>query len=338
MSTEQITSQILGSPEAEVVRELEESDAEEISIEVVDDRPEEDRNRIPPKVEASHSDELKDVSKSVRKRMDKLRYDYHEERRSKEEAHKVQNEAVRYAQGVVKENQQLRQLLNRGEQALIQEAQARATAEVDTAKEQVRKALDEGDSENIVSAQEALGKATFDAKRAGEYKPVTSTNVHPNPQQVQQAQQAQRAQQAQQAKPRPDARAVAWAEKNTWFNQDREMRAFALGVHETLIAEERLDPTSDTYYERVDAKMRERFPEKFEGGSEAGSISVETSVAHTDDASRKPSTVVAPARREGRGPSQKVKLLRSQVQLAKKLGVTPENYAKHLLLLEKQSG
>jgi len=335
MSTEQLISTPMGdvSREDKVIQEMEEADESPLEVEVFDDRPEEDK--VPSRVsteesDVSNEDDLRSVTKSVQKRINKLKYDYHEERRSKESAERMREEAVHYAQHISGENQKLRDLLNRGEKVLIDEVRARAQTEVDSAKEKVKQALDEGESDAIVEAQEALAKASYDVQKATEYQPVT-TEVTPQGPQGPQAPQAQRSRPPVR---RPDPEAVEWAKNNSWFGSDKEMTAFAYAAHEVAVTEESLSPSSNEYYARIDQKMRERFPEKFDGDSGR----TPGSELRTERTPSRPTTVVAPARRNNGSSPTKIQLTRTQVALAKRLGVTPEAYAKQVLELERNNG
>jgi hypothetical protein len=117
-----------------------------------------------------------------------------------------------------------------------------------------------------------------------------------------------------------DSRAETWKERNSWFGQDDEMTSLALGIHEKLVKEHGMAyATTDEYYRRIDETMRKRFPENFESIEED-----EKPVAKT-----KPSTVVAPASRST--SSKKVRLTTSQQAIAKKLGLTNEQYARELI-------
>ena len=146
MSTEQLLSTPMGSGsrEDDIVKEMEAADESPVEVEIKDDRPESDRVSGREVSADDNEDDLRDATKSVQKRINKLKYDYHEERRSKEAADRMREEAVRYAQQTNGENQRLRQLLNRGEKVLIDEVRARTQTEVDSAKEKVRQALEEG--------------------------------------------------------------------------------------------------------------------------------------------------------------------------------------------------
>ncbi len=311
------------------------SEDSEVEIDIIDDVPEEDQGRSEEHSENQHEAEMKNVSASVQKRINKLKYDFHEERRRKESASRMQTEAVGYAQKVAEENKQLRELLNRGEQVLIDEVKSRTASELESAKRSVVKAHEEGDAEMIADAQEMLSKASYEQNKASEYAPVTNQNTEI-------AAPAQQQQQQQQQAP-VDPMATRWFGKNQWFGKDREMTAFAYAAHETIVGGEGINPSTDAYYKRVDAKMRERFPEKF-GGQPFQEATTTVAVGGNGDAlrpggvQRKPSTVVAPAIRNNGAKPRKVQLTKTQVSLAKRLGVTPEQYAKQVLALEQTNG
>jgi hypothetical protein len=316
MSTEQIVSSPLGDAEGndEV---LEESGFE---IDIIDDTPEEDRGRIPPvdRTAKEHEEELAGVSTNVQKRIKKLKYDFHEERRAKENSARMRDEAVVYAQKIHKENQKLRDLVNRGEQVLVDEVKQRTEKELESARFQLKRAHEEGDPDSIVGAQELLAKAAYDSQKAQEYIPS------PEPEKVPEYQPRK------QVNPNPDPKAADWAKQNPWFKTDKEMTAVALAVHEDLVTQG-VDTKSDDYYQAIDQRVRDRFPEKFGGDDQ------DDPVLRSDENRRKPSTVVAPARRTTGAKPRKVQLTKTQVALAKRLGITPESYAKQLLKLENQS-
>ena len=125
--------------------------------------------------------------------------------------------------------------------------------------------------------------------------------------------------------PKPDDRALKWQDKNTWFGQDEEMTASALGLHEKL-KKQGVVVGSDEYYARLDKTIRKRFPENF------GDAEVIEAKPKEEAPKAKPSTVVAPATRST--ASKPLKLKTSQVNIAKKLGLTPEQYARELIKLE----
>jgi hypothetical protein len=217
---------------------------------------------------------------------------------------------------------------------LIDEVKSRTASELESAKRSVVKAHEEGDAEMIADAQEMLSKASYEQNKASEYAPVTNQKTEiPEPAQQQQQQQQQQV----------DPRATKWFGSNQWFGKDREMTAFAYAAHETIVGGEGVNPSTDAYYQRVDEKMRERFPEKF-GGQPFQEATTTVAVEGSGNAlrpggvQRKPSTVVAPATRNNGAKPRKVQLTKTQVSLAKRLGVTPEQYAKQVLALEQTNG
>ena len=333
MSTEQLIGEPLIDATAEdsVIAELESEDASDLSVEIVDDRPEGDRVAGRDPSASDHDSEVRGESQSVQKRINKLKYDYHEERRAKESSERLRDEAVSYARQISSENDNLRKLVNQGEKVLIDQVRARTQTDVGAAKDKVRQALEDGDSGAIVEAQEELARASYESQKANDYEPVTDTQTAGRP-----APPAQRP-----PAPKPDPKAVEWSGNNTWFGSDKEMTAFAYAVHETAVGQEGLNPNSEAYYARIDEKMKERFPEKFE--QETQSIDGDTdvvsvSVPRKGGPPSRPTPVVAPARRNNGSVPKKIQLTRTQVALAKRLGVTPEDYARQVLALEKANG
>ena len=291
---------------------------DKFEIEIEDDTPPEDKGREPmPKevVEELEQDELEEYSDKVKLRLKQMKKVCHDERRAKEAAYREQQEAIDYARRVTEENKRLKDQYTAGEQEYMTTLKGAAEMEVEMAKKAFKDAYDSGDSDRVVDAQQALSMATLKLGQANSFKP-TPLQREENAVQQQQVQ--------QQAVPRPDQRAMAWQERNTWFGQDEEMTAAALGLHEKL-KRNGVVVGSDDYYATLDKTIRRRFPEQFEGSE------TETK---TETSRTKPSTVVASATRST--SPNKVKLKASQVQLAKKLGLTPEQYAREALKLEAQ--
>ena len=296
-------------PDEEVVNNKETAGTE-VEIEIVDDTPEEDRNRRPMKeapVDVS-DEELEQYSDSVKKRIQHFTKGYHEERRSKEAAVREREEAVNLAQNLVEENKRLQGSLGQGQAALLDQAKKVIAGEVDEAKRQLKIAHEAFDTDGIVEAQDALTNAKIKADRVNNFKlpPVQE------PKNVVQPQQAA-------AAPQVDTKARAWQDENPWFGSDDEMTAVALTVHKKLV-EGKIDPTSDEYYEKINSRVRQLFPDAFPSGRTA-----------------KRSTVVASATRST--APRKIMLTQSQVNIAKRLGVPLEAYAKQVAAdLRKQNG
>jgi hypothetical protein len=297
--------------------------SDEIEIKVEDDTPPEDRGRKPlPKevVDELDKDDLEEYSDKVKKRLGQMKKVWHDERRAKEAALREREEALRFAQIRDQEVRQLKQRLGNGEKAYFQEVTKAANNDLGVAKERLKQAYEAGDAEKITEAQEALTEAKLRIKQYENFQPSLQedfTGVQPS--------------QQYQVPPAPaiDQKAEAWKDKNPWFGTDEEMTALALGLHEKLVRSG-VDPRSDDYYDRVNATMRKRFPDYFDAEVE------EEKPTQTREAEKptrtKPANVVAPVTR-GTAPRQ-VRLTPTQVAIAKKLGLSNEQYARELMKLE----
>jgi hypothetical protein len=315
------------------------------NVEVVDDRPPEDRR--PPAKSAQQEDsddgddELAGYSHNVKKRINKLRYQQHEERRMREDAERMREEAIRVAQQVTKENQNLQHILHQGEAVLLSQMKDRATLAVSQAESAMRKAVEEGNTDGQIEAQKALNKAQAEYDSAirdgNSYQGRAQQYAQQQQQWAQQEQQArQRAQaqaQAQAQMRQPSEKALSWAEENKeWFQQPghSEMTAFAYGVHNHLVEEEGIQADSNDYYDALNARVRTKFPEYF-GGEQHDSGEQSFATEEPSSTRRSPSVVVAPSERNNGAKPRKVRLNRTQVALAKRLGLTVEQYANQLL-------
>ncbi len=292
----------------------------EFKIEIEDDTPPEDRGRTPlPKevVEELDKDDLEEYSEKVKKRLSQMKKVWHDERREKERAYREREEALRFAQIREQEIRQLKSRLGNGEKAYIQEVTKSANNELAAAKDKLKQAYESGDPGLITDAQEMLTDAKLKVKQYENFQPSLQedfSGVQQNPQ--------------YQAPPAPqpvsDPKAEAWKDKNPWFGTDEEMTALALGLHEKLVRSG-VDPRSDDYYDRVNATMRKRFPDYFE--------EEQTQTREVEKPTRtKPANVVAPVTRST-APRQ-IRLTPTQVLLAKKLGLSNEQYARELMKLE----
>ena len=296
-------------------KEVAEEQFEEIGdsgfeVDIIDDTPEEDKPRRAEDTEAQipEDDEIASYGENVQKRIKQLKFEYHEERRRKEEASRLQDEAVDYARKVYEENQKLRKTLEEGEGVLVQQAKGRVEAELERAKSAYKQAYEVGDPDKLIEAQEQLNNLQNEKFRVESYKPKQQ-EVQEEPVQLQQKPKV----------PEPDAKTKAWAAQNEWFGNDSEMTGYAFGVHESLV-KQGINPQSqaDEYYNRIDDSMRQRFPDKFdEQQVEAAPV-------------RQTGSVVAPAGRSAKKP-RRVQLTSTQVALAKRLGLSAEQYAAQLL-------
>ncbi len=292
-------------PEAPAPSETDSSD-DGFEIEVVDDTPKADRNRKPSDPpEDVTEEELADYSEKVRRRIQHFSKGYHDERREKEKALREREELERLSQRLVEENKKLKDSEHKSQTALLENAKKSAEAEINAAKRAYKRAYDAGDSDKVLAAQDRLSTAKIKADKLEEFKlpqeeytlPVDSPEQESAPQPVQ-----------------IDEKTRTWQKENPWFNEDEEMTSFALGLHNRLV-KEGVDPQTDDYYERINTRMREVFPENFEDEPEVR---------------RRSNNVVAPATRST--APKKIRLTQTQLTLAKRLGLTPEQYAKQVAL------
>jgi len=296
---------------------------DDVEIEVVDDTPPADRNKKPsaPPDEVT-DEELENYSDKVKKRLQHFSKGYHDERRAKEQALREREELERYAKTLIEENQKLKGSVDKGHNALLESAKKQVQIELQAAKQKYKEAYEAGDTDAIIAAQEGLNNAQIRLDKVNNLKPRAdqqdTETLQSQPVNVQQ----QKAP-TQPAQPPRDLKAEAWRNDNPWFGSDDEMTAAALGYHSKLV-KEGVNPQSDEYYEKVNSRMRQLFPENFD--------------EDVDDAPepkkvKKASTVVAPATRST-GPI-KVKLSETQIALAKRMGVSLADYAKQVALLRR---
>jgi len=310
--------------EAKVEESKKETKQEELDFEIEeeDDTPPQDRNRepLPDKIKQELDDDtLDDYSDRVKQRMSQLKKAWHDERRAKEALDREREEAVKYAQNIINENKKLKQTLSVGEEDYLKTLKEKYESDLLVAKRDYREAYDAGDGDKIIEAQAKLNEAQFKLSKVNDMRPQYSLQNEEN---------SVSSEQAKIFQPRaatPDTKAQAWQEKNQWFGKDEEMTSLALGLHEKLVRSG-INPTSDIYYRRIDETMQKRFPEYF--GDDTESIE--------EKPQRKPSTVVAPATRST-GP-KKIRLTKTQLALAKKFKLTPEQYARELIKTENANG
>ena len=284
----------------------------EVDVEVVDDTPEEDRGRKPldAPVDEVTDEELNNYGDKVKKRISELSHAKHDERRAKEAVLREKQELENYARRVIEENKRLKEYVSNGEQVYAGTLLESAQAKVDAAKRVYKEAVESYDPDQIVEAQSALNEAQWNLAEAKKFKPTPLQTVE---EQVY-------TQPTQQESPRVDDKTARWQARNQWFGENDEMTAVALATHKNLVANG-VDPRSDEYFGRIDARMRELYSDYF------GESRRET---------RKPANVVAPASRSTK--AKKVVLTSTQVALAKRLGVPLDVYAKQIAKEEAQNG
>ena len=300
-----------------------EGEEQEVELKVEDDTPEADRNRSPmPKeiVEDLEKDELDTYSDGVKERFKQMKKVWHDERRAKESAQREHQQAIEMAKKALAENKKLQEEAKKGREAYIDTAKKSVEYETEMAKRAYKDAYESGDTDSIVEAQTKLSEANYKRQQIENYVPPR-----------QEEENSVNSTSTEAVKPQLDAKTMAWQERNTWYGTDEEMTSAALGLHQKLVRNKGdAYVGSDDYWSDVDNTMRRRFPEYFEGenSTDGGGKPVR--------AENKPATVVAPASRST--SSKRIVLKQSQVALAKKLGLTPEQYAKELRRLENQNG
>lgn len=302
------------NPEDQVDDAVVETDESDFEIEVEDDVPEDEKPRLPEdhKADVPDDEEIEKYSESVQKRIKKLKFEYHEAERQRQAAFREREAAVEFAKQQQAEVARLRENLTKGQSATVAQAKARLETELDTAKRDYKNAYEAGDSDALLDAQQRMIRASNDLSRVEAWRPQA-------PQEPQQpAYQPQAQPQAQPERPQLNEQQRAWMDANPWFGSDTEMTGAAYGLHERVI-QSGVAPDSEKYYAEIDAGMRKRFPEYFEPDVEETTAPVQ-----------KRASVVAPATRNAKKRST-IKLTSSQVALAKRLGLTKEQYAAQLL-------
>ena len=299
---------------------------DDIEVVIEDDTPVEDQGRKPADPEQVKKlevevDDLDKYSKEAKDKLIKMKRVWNDERRRADAAQREQQAAIDAAQRLMEENKRIKEMLTKGEAEYKAAVTTTSEVQYEMAKRAYKEAYDAGDSEKLMEAQAALTKAQIQLESAKNFKlpPLQEDKFD-----VQTSQQYQNA-------PQQDKKLVDWQNRNTWFGQDEEMTAAALGLHEKL-KRQGVQIGSDEYYATLDKTMRKRFPESFDEDIEPPEVEVEEAAQKADTPKAKPATVVAPATRST--APKKIRLKQSQVAIAKKLGLTPEQYVRELMKLE----
>lgn len=287
-----------------------------VQVEIKDDTPEEDRDRWNaddvPTDKGDEEDEAAKYSRRVKERIAKETAKVHAERRAKEDRERQLTEAVQLAQRLINENNQLKGLIENGEKVFMTEHQQRLESQINAAKAAYREAHEAGDVNGQIAAQENL------AKLAAQQDRISVHRAQPIPRMDEKVELGRIVQQPQQQQVQAEPEALAWREKNKWFQRDEVMTAYAMALHKQITEREGILPSDGkTYWDRLDHDLRKRFPERFQQNA----------------APRRTDNVVAPvSRSSGGGAARKtVTLTESQVNVARRLGLTPQQYAEQLV-------
>ena len=296
----------MSGKEAQAELDLDLGEEEGPDVEVTVDKPAETADV---EVDANETNETEDEFKKsenqTQKRINRLT-------KKMREAEKNADEALRFARQKEQENQQLAQKLNQMDTSYVDQYSSRVESDMAQTETALRNAMEIGDTEAAVAAQRKLTQLAVEADRASQAKAANEKR------QKQAPAPSMAPQTAPQAPPRPDPKAESWAQRNDWFGEDSAMTYAAFGIHKELVEQEGIDPKSDEYYDSLDRRMKEEFPHKFKEGSQ----------------SKRPAQTVASVNRSsgnsGRSSGTKVRLTQRQVAMAKKLGVSLEQYAKYV--------
>ena len=294
----------------------------DVDIEIEDDTPEIDRKAKPleREVEDPTDEEIESYTKGAQARIKELTHARHDERRAKEEALREKVELERLTQQILDENRRLKEYVKTGETTYQETLQAKAEAEMEMARRKFKEAQESYDSDAMLEAQENLTDAKMKLESAKNFKPTSLQNNQDDVQRYQTAPEA----------PKLDDKTLRWQAKNQWFGSPgyEEMTAFALGLHQKLVATG-VDPRSDEYFDRVDGRLKQVFPEVFNDVKGANPVKAEPT--------KKPANVVASATRSS-GAKKVIKLTATQARLAEKYGLSHKQYAQEILKLEAQNG
>ena len=275
--------------------ELDVGDSESIDVEV--------NENLEVETDSGSDDQFDKAETSTQKRISRLT-------KKMREAERREQEAIKYAQAVQGESQDLKSRMSNLDNNYVAEYTSRVNTQIDQAEATLTRAIEIGDSKATVEAQRQLTSLAIQQDRAAQAKMQSDRQQ----QQAAAAQQHQARQPmpAQQPK-RPDAKAESWALRNSWFGQDEAMTYAAFGIHKKLVEEEGFDPQSEDYYTELDNRVLD----KFGNGSSSPN-------------KRPAQTVIGASRTPSGRSNRKVRLTPSQVAIAKKLGVPLEEYAKYV--------
>ena len=284
--------------------ELDVGDAEETEVELESPQETEQQQSY----EASDADEEDNFEKAnnaTQKRIDRLT-------KKMRSAEREREEAIRYAQQVQTEAQKLKEQMDSLNQGYMTEYSGRLETQMQTTEQELARAIEMGDTKGVVEAQRKITGLAIENDRARQTK--LQQDRYAQQMAAQQQVQAQQPMPAQQPR-RPDPKAEDWATRNEWFGSDEAMTYAAFGIHKKLVESEGFDPHSDDYYNELDRRMADEFPHKLK---------------NSGGARRPAQTVASVSRGKVSGRQGKVRLSKTQVAMAKKLGVPLEEYAKYV--------
>jgi len=314
-----------GFPDPTNAVEIDTDGVGSIDVEIIDDTPLEDRVDARPAAERTDMDdpaleeEVSNYSEAAQQRIKTMKFEFHEERRAKEAAQRQNTEALSYAERAAQENNALKKGIEKSNNVVLEQFEARTDAELEQARESFKDAYDEGDTDALLKAQENISRL-----QAERINVLNRVGPKPEGDPVGQPQQPQQQPSQQQQTAPPDARGMQWIKLNPWFQRkgDEDMTGYAIGLHEQLIGAGYDPRVHEEYYQKIDEGMKTLFSDRFAGGTNGGDGEL---LAPAATPARKPPPVGGPSR--GGTPPRKVQLTATQVTLAKRLGLSNKQYA-----------
>jgi hypothetical protein len=299
-----------------------------IEVEVVDDTPPRDRGRKPldREVVDPTDEEIEQVSKNVGNRIKELTRARHDERRARETIQREKEELTTFAQRLLEENKALRKTHNANVKVFAETSKEKAESELAAAKAKLKAAHESFDTDAIVDAQAEVAAAVQRVENAKNFRPTA----------LQEEEEEVQPRQAQQQAAKPDQKSLNWQAENQWFgrNGNEAETSYALGLHQKLV-NSGIDPRSDEYYEQINARMKSKFPELFE--EEDFEDEEEKPKSGKGASARRPPPVVAASGSRSSTTPGKIRLTKTQMALAEKFGLTPQQYAAQVAKLQKDS-
>lgn len=305
----------------------------DIEVIVEDDTPEQDKGR-PRRKEGQQpyditDDEIAKYDDSVKGRIKKLRFEYHEERRLKEEASRREMAAIEYARKLVAENSRLTSTLQQGEKTLIEVAKQKAQSSIEAAKREYAEAHAAGDGVRMADAMAEISKYSSEAEALAYQQPTFKGKVASPEESVKRFDEQIVQQRAQQG---PHPKAVDWYNNNKdWFERDPVMTQYAKWLDSELI-KRGSNPGTDDHYDYINNELARMFPDKLGDRSNQVRQNEQPVQAPAAPVQQQNRQRVAPVSRNNTAPMaprtvSQVRLTASEVSIARKLGLTPEQYA-----------
>ena len=278
---------------------------EKVEVEQVEEKPTVVETKPVEQVkEEVKTDDLSQISESVQKRIDKLTRRYRE-------AERREQAALEFAKGLQKKYNDYEKKFDTADENYLKEFDARVDAQREQVKIKLKAAIEANDPNKIMEANDELTQLAVQKEKAKLQMADRQARAKQLEEQKKLEAEEAKVQKDNVVVPKPSEKAKSWATKNTWFGDDKIMTQDAFSIHEELVGSG-VEVESDEYYNEIDKRMKGYFPHKF-----------------TVEEQRKPVQTVASAGRKQEG-RRTVRLTKSQVAIAKKLGVPLEEYAKYV--------